>query len=58
MISKGGSSMMVTAMAFGIMLSVSRFAVRSGKKDEIRREKEALPENLRADNPTQLSSKP
>ncbi len=57
MISKGGSSMMVTALAFGIMLSVSRFAVRSGKKDEIRREKEALPENLRADNPTQLSSK-
>lgn len=54
MISKGGSSMMVTALAFGIMLSVSRFAVRNGKKDDIRREKEALPEGLQADNPTQL----
>lgn len=54
MISKGGSSMMVTALAFGIMLSVSRFAVRNGKKEDIRREKEALPESLRADNPTQL----
>ncbi len=54
MISKGGSSMMVTALAFGIMLSVSRFAVRNGKKEDIKREKEALPESLRADNPTQL----
>lgn len=54
MISKGGSSMMVTAIAFGIMLSVSRYAVRNGKKEDIKREKEALPESLRADNPTQL----
>lgn len=54
MISKGGSSMLVTSMAFGVMLSVSRFAVQSGNKQDIKREKEALPESLQVENPTHI----
>lgn len=54
--SKGGTSILVTSMALGIMLSVSRFSVRS--KDatgrELKLETEALPEELRAANPTQI----
>lgn len=54
--SKGGTSILVTSIAFGIMLSVSRYSVR--KKDatarELRAESEALPEELRAANPSQL----
>ena len=55
LISKGGSSILVTSIAFGIMLSVSRFAVKTGaKKKEISQEIDALPEEMRADNPSQL----
>lgn len=55
LISKGGSSIIVTSIAFGIMLSVSRFAVRNrAKKKEIKQEIDALPEDMRADNPSQL----
>ena len=55
LISKGGSSILVTSVAFGIMLSVSRFAVRTGsKKKDIKNEIEVLPEEIRAENPTQL----
>lgn len=55
LISKGGSSILVTSIAFGVMLSVSRFAVRNtAKRKDINLEKEALPEDLRADNPSQL----
>lgn len=54
LISKGGSSILITSIAFGVMLSVSRFAVRSGKKQEIKQEMNTLPEGVRADNPTQL----
>lgn len=55
LISKGGSSILVTSIAFGVMLSVSRFAVRnSARKKEIKQEIDALPEDMRADNPTQL----
>lgn len=55
LISKGGCSIIVTSIAFGVMLSVSRFAVRSGaKKKEINQEIDALPEDMRADNPSQL----
>lgn len=54
LISKGGSSILITSIAFGIMLSVSRFAVQSGKKKEIRAEMEMLPEEVRAENPTQV----
>lgn len=55
LISKGGTSIVVTAIAFGIMLSVSRTATRQGhKKLEIKEEMEALPENLGGKNPMQL----
>lgn len=55
LISKGGTSILITSIAFGIMLSVSRHAVRSGKKQDINNEIESLPEDVRADNPTMLS---
>lgn len=54
LISKGGSSILVTSIAFGIMLSVSRHTARTGKKDAVRAEVESLPEDLRTLNPTQL----
>lgn len=55
LISKGGSSIIITSIAFGMMLSVSRHAVRHrSRKTEIKQEIEALPEDLRAENPTQL----
>lgn len=55
LISKGGSSIIITSMAFGIMLSVSRFATRTGaKKPVVNEEKDLLPEDLRAENPTLL----
>lgn len=43
LISKGGTSILITSMALGIMLSVSRFAARKGKNTEIKEELEALP---------------
>lgn len=54
LISKGGSSILVTSIAFGIMLSVSRHTARTGKKDALKAEIESLPEDLRTVNPTQL----
>ena len=55
LISKGGSSIFVTSIAFGIMLSVSRFAVRTGsKRRDIKNEIDVLPEELQAENPSQL----
>ncbi len=55
LISKGGTSILVTAIAFGIMLSVSRTATRQGNKTrEIKEEGEALPENFDGKNPMQL----
>ncbi|MBD5271112.1 MAG: FtsW/RodA/SpoVE family cell cycle protein [Bacteroides sp.] len=55
LISKGGTSIIVTCIAFGIMLSVSRTATRTGnKKQDISEEKAALPEQLREENSMQL----
>lgn len=54
LISKGGTSIIITSIAFGIMLSISRYAVQSGKKQEVREETNSLPEEYRALNPTQL----
>lgn len=55
LISKGGTSILVTSIAFGVMLSVSRYAVRHGaKRQVIRNEINALPEEMSAENPTQL----
>lgn len=55
LISKGGTSILITSIALGVMLSVSRHAVRNHeKRKEINDEINALPEELRAANPTQL----
>lgn len=55
LISKGGTSIVITALAFGIMLSISRTATRQGhKKQEIREELESLPEQFRDENRMQL----
>ncbi|MBD5366228.1 MAG: FtsW/RodA/SpoVE family cell cycle protein [Muribaculaceae bacterium] len=54
LISKGGTSILATSLAFGIMLSVSRFAVRTGKKQEIAAEAAALPDDMQTPNPTFL----
>lgn len=55
LISKGGTSILVTSIAFGIMLSVSRFAAR-GEASNAQREsdKNALPTQLQAQNPTRI----
>lgn len=52
LISKGGTSIWITCLAFGVMLSVSRSAVQTNVAKEINKEKEALPEMMRAANPT------
>lgn len=55
LISKGGTSIIITSAALGIMLSVSRYAASSkNEQREVREEFDALPEEMRADNPTQL----
>ena len=56
LISKGGTSIIVTCIAFGIMLSVSRTASRLGnKRQDISDEKASLPEQLRDENKMQLN---
>ena len=52
MISKGGTSVLVIGLAFGVMLSVSRSAAQKGVRINNNQEKEALPESMRAANPT------
>ena len=54
LISKGGTSILITSIAFGAMLSVSRSAVQNGTRQEVKEELKELPEELRADNPVQL----
>lgn len=55
LISKGGTSIVVTSIAFAIMLSVSRTATgKANKKQEIRDELDSLPEQLRDQNKMQL----
>ena len=54
LISKGGTSVIVTSLALGIMLSTSRHAASKGDKEAIRRELNALPESIHNDNPSQL----
>ena len=49
-ISKGGTSILVMSAAIGIMLSVSRHAVTSGNKKDIKDELKNLPEDMRAAN--------
>lgn len=56
LISAGGSSIFVTSLAIGVMLSVSRYAARKGNdnKKEATKEANALPEEARAENPSML----
>lgn len=56
LISKGGTSVLATSMALGVMLSVSRHAARVNDEDSdaAQRELQSLPENLRTDNPAVL----
>jgi cell division protein FtsW len=51
LISKGGSSILVTSIAFGIMLSVSRFAAQNNQRSEINAEIAELPSEMTAENP-------
>ncbi len=51
LISKGGTSILVTSIAIGAMLSVSRSAVQNGSKQAIKEELSTLPEEMRANNP-------
>lgn len=52
LISKGGISVLATSLAFGVMLSVARHAVRtSDTKAEQRQEQNILPEDARSVNP-------
>lgn len=55
LISKGGTSILITSIAFGAMLSVSRSALQNGTRQEVKEELNDLPEELRAENPVQLS---
>ena len=50
LISKGGTSVIVMSAAIGIMLSVSKYAVTSGDKREIKAELRATPEDMQAAN--------
>lgn len=54
--SKGGTSILVTSIAIGIMLSVSRYTLRSkdATASEKAKEKNALPTELQAENPSQF----
>ena len=50
LISKGGTSVLVMSVAIGTMLSVSRFAVTTGDKKQIKAEQKDLPEEMQALN--------
>lgn len=52
LISKGGTSILMTSIALGVMLSVSRHAARKGVKAEIKEEMLVLPDDVKAINPT------
>ena len=55
LISKGGTSIWMMSFGFGVMLSVSRYAVKdSGKKIKTEKEND-LPEDWQAANPTNLA---
>jgi cell division protein FtsW len=54
-ISKGGSSVIISSLALGIMLSVSRFAARKGDKNEASQNLTSLSDSEdSANNLTQL----
>ena len=55
LISKGGTSIIVTSVAFAIMLSISRTIANQNSKNN-KTEEAQLPDDLRAENPTQMIS--
>lgn len=56
LISKGGVSVLATSLAFGIMLSVARHAVRvTDTRDQARHEANLLPDTAVSDNPGMLN---
>ena len=52
-ISKGGTSIIVTSVAFALMLSISRTIANQNSKNN-KTEEAQLPDDLRAENPTQM----
>ncbi|MCH5224846.1 MAG: FtsW/RodA/SpoVE family cell cycle protein [Muribaculaceae bacterium] len=57
LISKGGTSVLVMSAAIGTMLSVSRFAVTTKDKKQIRAEQKELPEDMRTVNYSNIETK-
>ncbi len=51
LISKGGTCVLATSIALGVMLSVSRHAARYNDSVAVKQELSVLPENLQNDNP-------
>jgi cell division protein FtsW len=56
LISKGGTSIIVISIAFGVMLSVSR-TIANYNNGNNRADNVSLPEGLDAENPTQIVPK-
>ena len=55
LISKGGTSIIATSLALGVMLSASRWAARKNDDEATQRlELSTLPQNIAGDNPSQL----
>lgn len=55
LISKGGTSIIATSLALGVMLSASRWAARKEDGDEAHQtELSTLPENVATNNPSQI----
>lgn len=55
-ISKGGTSIIIMSAALGMMLSVSRYAVRNGNRKDINKELQSLPDDIKSANPMQFES--
>lgn len=56
LISKGGTSVIATSLALGIMLSVSRHAARNNDSAAVRQELDVLPEKIQSANPALLNN--
>ncbi len=54
LISKGGTSIIATSIALGVMLSASRWAARKSDHEAVQLELSTLPENIASDNPSQI----
>ena len=57
LVSKGGTSIIVTSIAFGVMFSVSRTIANSKDKQNKPKADEELPAGLDAENPTEVLPK-